>query len=202
MGPAPGNHEYWTGGAAGYFEYYGAAAEDPSKGYYSFDLGRWHLIALNSNCDEVGGCGRRSAQTRWLRQDLATSRARCTLAYWHHPRFSSGPHGSSAAYREFWRALYAANADVVVVGHDHDYERFAPQNAEGLADSARGLRELVVGTGGKSLYPFDGRAANSEARNATTFGVLKLTLRPKSYAWRFVPVAGGTFTDSGSAACH
>jgi len=126
--PTPGNHDYWTADAAGYYEYFGAAAGDPSRGYYSFDLGRWHLIALNSNCAEVGGCGRRSPQTRWLRADLAASSARCTLAYWHHPRFSSGPHGSSTAYREFWRALYAANADVVVVGHDHDYERFAPQD--------------------------------------------------------------------------
>jgi hypothetical protein len=200
--PTPGNHEYGTTGAAGYYDYFGAAAGDRSKGYYSFDLGRWHLIALNSNCDEVGGCGRKSPQTKWLRADLAASSAACTLAYWHHPRFSSGPHGSSTAYRELWKALQTANADLVVVGHDHDYERFAPQNADGVVDAARGIREFVVGTGGKSLYPFAGRAANSEVRQWTTFGVLKLTLRARGYDWRFVPVAGNAFTDSGSASCH
>ena len=200
--PTPGNHEYGTVDAAGYYEYFGAAAGDPSRGYYSFDLGRWHLIALDSNCEEVGGCGRRSPQTRWLRADLAASSARCTLAYWHHPRFSSGVHGGSRAYREFWIALQAAGADLVVVGHDHDYERFAPQDRDGVADPARGIREFVVGTGGRSLYPFVRRAANSEARNSTTYGVLKLTLRAKGYDWRFVPVAGSTFTDAGSASCR
>ncbi|HET6622980.1 MAG TPA: Calx-beta domain-containing protein, partial [Gaiellaceae bacterium] len=127
--PVPGNHEYRTDGADGYFGYFGAAAGDPAKGYYSYDLGGWHLVALNSSCSEVGGCGAGSRQERWLRADLAASSAPCTLAYWHHPRFSSGSHGSDPSYEAFWRALYEAGADVVLVGHDHDYERFAPQTA-------------------------------------------------------------------------
>ena len=199
--PAPGNHEYATPNAAGYFQYFGQAAGDPAKGYYSFGLGGWHLIALNSNCAQVGGCGKNSRQTRWLRNDLAAHPASCTLAYWHHPRFSSGPHGSDSTFKPFWQALYSANADVVLVGHDHDYERFAPQDANGARDSARGLRQFVVGTGGKTLYSFSSPVANSEVR-ASVFGVLKLTLRAGAYDWRFIAEGAETFTDSGSAACH
>jgi acid phosphatase type 7 len=200
--PAVGNHDYNTRGAAGYYRYFGSAAGNPATGYYSFDLGAWHLVALNSNCTAVGGCGQRSPQNRWLRADLAAHKGvKCTLAYWHHPRFSSGQHGSDPTYAAFWRALYAANADVVLVGHDHDYERFAPQTANGIADARRGIREFVVGTGGRSLRDFSTTAPNSEVRDGTTFGILGLTLRPTHYSWRFVP-AVGSFADAGSDSCH
>ncbi len=200
--PVPGNHEYGTPQAAGYFAYFGRRAGAPARGYYSYDIGAWHLIALNSNCGAVGGCGRGSPQERWLRADLAAHTASCTLAYWHHPRFSSGLHGDDETYIAFWRTLYAAGADVVLVGHDHDYERFAPQDALGRADPARGIREFVVGTGGRSRYPFRLPRPNSEARNFGTYGILTLTLHRNSYDWRFVPEAGKTFTDAGSATCH
>ncbi len=200
--PAAGNHDYGTRGAAGYYAYFGAAAGDPAKGYYSFDIGAWHLIAMNSNCVFVGGCGPGSPQERWLREDLAATGGRtCVLAYWHHARFSSGPHGSDQAYDAFFRALHESGADVVLVGHDHDFERFAPLNPEGQADPARGIRQFVVGTGGRSHYPFTRLLLTSEVRNADTFGVLILTLHPASYEWEFVPERGKTFTDKGSAQC-
>ena len=199
--PVPGNHEYRMAGAPGYFEYFGTAAGDPAKGYYSFEVGEWHVVALNSNCAEVGGCDAGSAQERWLRVDLAAHRARCTLAYWHHPRYSSGLHGSSSTYAAFWQALVDASADLVLVGHDHDYERFAPQNARGGRDLARGMREFVVGTGGRSLRKFTRVSPNSEARDATSFGVLELTLGADAYEWRYRP-AVGRFADAGSARCH
>lgn len=200
--PAPGNHEYATPDAQGYFGYFGAAAGDPTRGYYSFDIGAWHLIALNSNCASIGGCGAGSPQEQWLRADLADHPARCTLAYWHHPRFSSGWHGSDAAYTAFWRSLYDAGADIVLNGHDHGYERFAPQDPNGVADSGRGIREFVVGTGGRSLYGFRTVQAHSAVSNAETFGVLVLTLQPTSYEWKFLPEPGKEFTDSGRRNCH
>jgi hypothetical protein len=201
--PAPGNHEYYTAGASGYYNYFGAAAGDPSKGYYSYDLGAWHIVSLNSMCENVGGCGANSTMVSWLRQDLAAHPSSCTLAYWHHPVFSSGSdHGNDPKMIPSCDALYAAGADVVLSGHDHDYERFAPQTASGVADSARGIREFVVGTGGRSHYSFGTIRANSQVRNSDTFGVLKLTLHPTSYDWQFVPEAGKTFSDSGSASCH
>ena len=200
--PVPGNHEYRSATAAPYFHYFGARAGDPAKGgYYSYDVGDWHVVALNSNCANVDGCDSGSAQERWSRSDLAAHRARCTLAYWHHPRYSSGRHGSDATYAAFWQALVDANADLVLVGHDHDYERFAPQDARGAHDPARGIREFVVGTGGKSLRRFESVRANSEARDATSFGVLELTLGHDAYAWRFL-AAVGSFSDAGSARCH
>lgn len=199
--PVPGNHEYRTASAAAYFRYFGARAGDPAKGYYSFEVGEWHVVALNSNCAEVGGCDAGSAQERWLRSDLAAHPARCTLAYWHHPRYSSGWHGSDATYAAFWQALVDANADLVLVGHDHGYERFTPQNARGGRDLARGIREFVVGTGGRSLRSFQSVRPNSEARDATSFGVLELTLGDDAYAWRF-QAALGAFADAGSAWCH
>jgi hypothetical protein len=199
--PVPGNHEYRTPGAAGYFEYFGEAAGDPAEGFYSYDLGSWHVVALNSNCAAIGGCQEGSPQERWLRADLAATPARCTLAYWHHPRYSSGFHGSDRAYRPFWQTLYDANADVVLVAHDHDYERFAPQDANGRRDLRRGIPQFVVGTGGRSLRTFPRIEPNSEARDAASFGVLELTLGSEVFAWRFRP-AVGTFTDSGSARCH
>ncbi len=199
--PAVGNHEYRTTGAAGYFGYFGEAAGSPAAGYYSFDLAGWHLVALNSNCSQVGGCEDGSTQERWLRRDLAASDATCTLAYWHHPRFSSGPHGSDRTYVAFWRALTAAGADIVLVAHDHDYERFAPLTSDGRLDLERGIRQFVVGTGGRGLRGFAGRASYSEVRDARSFGVLELTLGRGAYAWRF-RAAIGSLADSGSYRCH
>jgi acid phosphatase type 7 len=200
--PVPGNHDYRTSGAAGYFGYFGGAAGDPRTGYYAYDLGTWRVLVLNSNCRQVGGCGPGSAQEKWLLEDLAARPAPCTVAMWHHPRYSSGAHGDDTDMRHLWKVLYDAGADVVLAGHDHTYERFAPQNPAGEADPARGIREFVVGTGGRSHYEFEKIDRDSEVRNNTTYGVLKLTLRPSSYDWEFVPVAGGTFRDSGSGTCH
>ena len=201
--PAPGNHEFHSAGAAYYFQYFGSAAGESSKGYYSYELGTWHIIVLNSECLEAGGCDKDSAQGKWLSQDLAVHPAACTLAYFHKPLFSSGgAHGDDLTIKPLWDALYAANADVVVSGHDHDYERFAPQTPEGKADPLRGIREFVAGTGGKNHRPFGTPHANSEVRDSTTFGVLKLTLLPGRYQWEFVPEAGKSFTDSGSGSCH
>jgi acid phosphatase type 7 len=201
--PSVGNHEYLNVGALGYYNYFGAAAGDPSKGYYSYDLGAWHIIALNSMCENVGGCGASSTMVTWLKGDLAANPSSCTLAYWHHPVFSSGSaHGNDPKMIPSWDALYAAGADVVLSGHDHDYERFAPQTSSGVADPARGIKEFVVGTGGRSHRAFGTIRANSEVRNSDTYGVLKLTLHTSSYEWQFVPEAGKTFSDSGSGSCH
>lgn len=200
--PAAGNHEYGSAGAAGYFSYFGAAAGGPDKGYYSYELGDWHVVVLNSNCTEVGGCTFGSAQELWLRSDLAGSSTRCTLAYWHHPRFSSGKHGSSTEMQAVWNDLYRAGADLVLSAHDHNYERFAPQNAVGTAAPAYGIREFVVGTGGAILDSRGTPVPNSQAWDSTTYGILKLSLRPTGYDWEFLPVAGQTFTDSGSTSCH
>jgi hypothetical protein len=200
--PAPGNHEYRTKGAAPYFKYFGPAAGEPGKGYYSYELGDWHIISLDSDCSHIGGCALGSSEEKWLRQDLAAHPARCTLAYWHHPLFSSGSHGNNPELKPFWHDLYEAGAEIVVNGHDHDYERFAPQDPEGRLDQTKGIREFVVGTGGRHLRPFKTSLANSEVRDSATHGVLKLTLRPDGYDWEFIPVAGMTFRDSGSGACH
>jgi hypothetical protein len=200
--PTPGNHEYQTPGAAGYFDYFGAAAGNRAQGWYSYDLGTWHVVVLNSNCDSVGGCGPGSTQLRWLADDLAAHPHACTLAYWHHPRFSSGPHGDDSTYDAFWRTLYDAGADVVLAGHDHDYERFAPQNPSGQSDPDHGIREFVVGTGGRETRPFAGVRPNSEARDDRDLGVLRLRLRADGYDWEFLPVPGATFTDRGSDGCH
>ena len=201
--PAPGNHEFHAAGASPYFDYFGATAGDPKTGYYSYELGAWHIIVLNSECKDVGGCEPGSPQERWLRSDLAAHPAACKLAYWHKPLFSSGgAHGNDLTVKPLFQALYDAHADVVVGGHDHDYERFAPQNPDGAADPANGIREFVVGTGGKNHRPFRESKLNSEVRDATAFGVLKLTLKPKSYDWQFIAEAGKSFTDSGTGACH
>jgi len=196
--PAPGNHDYNTSGATGYYKYFGGLAGPSSRGYYSYDLGSWHIISLNSNIDMSAG----SAQERWLRADLAASNKECTLAIWHHPRFSAGKHGSSTKSQDVYQALYEAGAEVVVVGHDHNYQRFAPQTAEGQLDRQRGIRQFVAGMGGASSYSFDSPIANTEAYNTDTYGVLKLTLGPGTYQWEFVPVAGKTYRDSGSGTCH
>jgi len=201
--PAVGNHEYETPNAAGYFAYFGKAAGKPTEGYYSFERGDWHLIALNSNCAEVGGCGVSSPQGQWLKADLAKNQSKCTLAYFHHPLFTSGEDRPGVSeVKPLWETLYKSGAEVVLNGHDHNYQRFAPQDPEGRVNSQRGLREIVVGTGGRLHYPIGNPIANTQAYNDHTFGVLKLTLHPISYEWKFIPVAGERFTDSGSARCH
>jgi len=201
--PAPGNHEFHSAGASFYFEYFGKAAGDPKDGFYSYGFGSWYIISLNSECIEVGGCNEGSREEKWLRADLAAHPAACTLAYFHKPLFSSGgAHGNDLEIKPLFQALYDANADVILNGHDHDYERFAPQNPDGKPDAARGIREFVVGTGGKNHRPFGDAKPNSEVRDATAFGVLKLTLKSNSYDWEFIPEAGKAFTDSGSGACH
>jgi acid phosphatase type 7 len=204
--PAIGNHEYQTLDGQGYFQYFGAAAGDPRTGYYSYDVGTWHMIVLNSNCYKLGGCGASTPQVKWLKADLAAHPNTCTLAYWHHPHFSSGfsyddnsGHNPTGA---FWNELYAAGADLVLNGHDHDYERFGLQDPEGEPDPGYGIREFVVGTGGRSYSSFPTPSLNSEVREGSTYGVLELTLHRASYDWRFVPVAGRAFTDSGSGRCH
>jgi len=212
--PAPGNHEYKSTNpdlygynlckpnAQDYYGYFGTSAGDPTKGYYSYDLGSWHVIVLNTTrgCSVIS-CAAGSAQEQWLKADLAAHPAACTLAYWHEPRFSSKtPSTKSDA---FWKDLYAAGADVVLNAHVHNYERFAPQDPLAGADPARGIREFVVGTGGRS-HESSGTtvAANSEARNSTVFGILKLTLHASSYDWQFVPQAGQSYVDAGSGVCH
>jgi Ca2+-binding RTX toxin-like protein len=201
--PAIGNHEE---SGAGYFEYFNGpgAADGPAgpigSGYYSFDVGTWHLIALNSNCDHVGGCNTGSPQKLWLEQDLAANPATCTLAYWHHPVFSSTRPDSER--KPFWRTLYSAGAELILTGHAHNYERFAPQTADGIYDAANGITAIVAGTGGKSLTHFGTAVAdNSQVRLDTTFGVLMLVLHPSSYDWQFVSDAGQV-EDSGTRACH
>ena len=197
--PSAGNHEYNTPGAVGYYEYFGAAAGDPAKGYYSYDLGDWHIVVLNSNIAREAG----SAQEQWLLQDLAASGRSCTLAYWHHPRFNSGAsHGNNTTVQALWQALYDLNADVILNGHEHTYERFAPQTPAGVADPARGIRQFIVGTGGRSHYTLGTLQPNSQVFNGSTYGVLKLTLSAGSYSWQFVPVVGASFTDSGTTSCH
>jgi acid phosphatase type 7 len=202
---APGNHEYETGGASAYFDYFGEAAGDPDKGYYSYELGGWHIVALNSNCG-VGEirCGPGSPQGRWLEEDLAANDDKaCTLAYFHHPLFTSGSYRPGIERVErLWEILYAGGVDVVLNGHDHNYQRFAPQDPQRRADPEDGIREFVVGTGGRSNYQISQPIANTEVYNDYTYGVLELTLHPKSYDWEFVPVEGETFSDSGVARCH
>ena len=198
--PAVGNHEYGTPGAAGYFASFGARAGKPGRGWYSYALGGWHVVVLNANCEEVG-CDAGSPQQRWLAADLAAHPARCTLAYWHQPRFSSGLHGDENDVAPLWRTLQRAGADVVLSGHDHDYERFAPQDTDGRLDPAHGIVQFVVGTGGKSHYPILFARRNSRA-HATVFGVLALTLGHGAYRWRFVAEPGVGFHDAGAARCH
>jgi hypothetical protein len=208
--PVIGNHEYHTGSGCSppstYFGYFGAAAGPSPQAYYSYDLGAWHLIALNANCSKVGGCGAGSPQETWLRADLAANQEMCTLAYWHQPHFSSGSHGNDDGGANptgaFWETLYEAGADVVLNGHDHDYERFAPQTPLAVPDAQFGIRQFVVGTGGKNRTSFQTIQPNSEVRNSDTYGVLTMRLRPTGYDWQFIPEAGKTFADSGSTSCH
>lgn len=203
--PVLGNHEYELGNADGYFEYYGELAGDPEEGYYSYNLGTWHIVVLNTSDHCVAiVCDAGSAQEQWLRADLAANEAFCTLAMWHAPLFTTGtPEGSSRYLVPFWDALYESGADVIVNGHEHNYERFAPQTPDGIQDAAYGIRQFVVGTGGDSLNALvNPPAHNSEIRNDATYGVLKLTLHPATYDWEFIPAAGAEFRDSGSGECH
>ena len=198
--PAPGNHDYLNPDA--YHAYFGAAAGAPGQGYYSYELGAWHIIAVNSNCDLVDGCWAGSPQEIWLRADLAAHPAQCTLAYWHAPLFSSGYHGPYDAMRPIWQALSEAGAEVVVNGHDHQYERFAPQNPNGQLDEANGIRQFIAGTGGADKRYPPNWSANSQKIIAGVYGVLKFTLKSGSYDWEFIPEEGQDQTDSGSQNCH
>jgi hypothetical protein len=200
--PVVGNHDWQTDGAAGYRAYFGGAAAGPDGAtWYSREVGAWHVVVLDSNCAKIGGCGDDSPQGRWLAADLAASDARCTLALWHHPRFSSGEHGNDEAVQPLWARLHAAGADLVVNGHDHDYERFAPMDAAGNVQRPGGLREIVAGTGGAGLRSFKDVVPNSELRLAGVWGVLRLTLHPVNYDWEFLPVEG-LIADAGSTPCH
>ena len=194
--PVMGNHDYVNGGMA-YFQYFGARAGVDFTGYYSYAVGPWKVIALNSEIPSGAG----SAQMEWLVNELAITGASCTAVYWHRPLFSSGRHGDNPDMREVWRTLYQFNVDLVIGGHDHTYERFAPQDPDGRFDPARGIREFVVGTGGAPLYEFPNIRPNSEVR-AAVWGVAVFTLGAGGYQWEFVPVDGQTFHDSGSGSCH
>ena len=196
--PVPGNHEYATPNASGYFEYFGDLAGPAGLGYYAYDLGDWRVLALNSNVPASPG----SAQYEWVRQDLETNRHRCTLAIWHYPVFSSGHDTNIPVMKPIWALLDANGAEVVISGHAHSYERLAPLDQNGTRDDELGIRSFVVGTGGAYFTNLVQQAPNSEVFQNHTLGVLKLTLRTDSYDWRFVPVAGGTFADSGSGLCH
>jgi len=205
--PALGNHEYVEPTASAYFQYWGAQAGAPGKGYYSYDLGSWHIVVLNTNCGakNLGGCGVGSPEETWLKEDLAKHADACIIAYGHHALFSSGLFKSHAVHpelKQLWQDLYAAHADLVLAGHEHSYERFAPQDPDGKADPQRGIREIVVGTGGRSLDLLGFATPNSEVRDWTTYGVLKLTLDPGKYTWEFIPEEGSPFRDSGGGACH
>jgi hypothetical protein len=196
--PARGHDRF---GGGGYRRYWGELAGTRASPWYSRDVGAWHIVSLNSNCSKVGGCDRGSAEERWLRADLAAHPADCTLAFWHEPRFSSSENAAPKMLA-IWQALYDLRADLVLSGDVHSYERFRPQDAAGRHDPRLGLRQFVVGTGGKSLTPFEKRRAGSQFRNASVFGVLELTLHPRGYRWRFVPEQGGPAIDSGSDRCH
>jgi Calcineurin-like phosphoesterase len=188
--PAPGNHEYVTSGASAYFADLGSLAGVAGQGWYAYDIGPWRVLSLNSNCGSVG-CDAGSAQVAWLRAQLASAPG-CTLAYWHHPRYSSGMHGDNAFVDTLWSTAVDGGVDLVLGGHDHDYERL----------TANGVREFVVGTGGRSLYTFPGGpSSHTEARTDSTYGLLKLTLGDGTYSWQFLPAGGGTYTDAGTGTC-
>jgi hypothetical protein len=195
--PVPGNHEYNTPGASGYFGYFGSAAGNAGEGWYSYSLGAWRVFALNSEVSAFPG----SPQYEWLRAELAANPSKCALAYWHTPVFGSGTNGGNTQMQAVWALLQQSGVDVILTGHNHSYERFGKQDSNGRS-AALGMRQFVVGTGGAPLTGFGSIAANSEVRDSTAWGVLKLTLMPETYAWQFVPVAGKSFSDSGSDTCH
>jgi acid phosphatase type 7 len=210
--PAPGNHEYHAPHAGPYYSYFCGGSGPPLQGWTSFDIGAWHIVSLNSVCggdaelsssmtDEFGGCGPDSPQARWLEADLAAHPSACTLAFWHHPRFSSGVHGNGEFMRHLWRILHKAGVELALTGHSHAYERFAPMASDGRIDLERGLRQFVVGTGGAPLHELGRAVAGSELQHDSSYGVLRLELRERSYAWSFVSV-DGSFTDQGEQPCH
>lgn len=200
--PTPGDDDYDTPGAAGYFAYFGDAARDPATGYYAYDAGAWRVYVINSSCRQVGGCAEGSAQELWLRADLAANPRECVLAMWHEPHFSSGPKGGSDSMRQMWRVLYDAGAELILNGNHHVYERFAPQSPAGKADPERGIVEFVVGTGGAAPDGFDAPLPNSLVRKARVYGVLRLDLSPTGYAFEYLDVAGRDFSDRGAGECH
>jgi len=204
--PTTGNHDNATKNAQGYWAFFGERGGPYDRYYYSYDLGAWHVVVLNSDCWRVGGCDPGDPQLEWLRRDLEQHPNLCTLAYWHRPPFSSGRYGDLEDTKRvlpLWAVLYEKGVDALLTGHEHSYERFAPMNAEGERDDARGVRLFVVGTGGGNLRDFENDPLpTTEVRQDHTWGVLKLTLKPAGYDWKFLPVAGKTFTDSGSATCR
>jgi len=204
--PATGNHDEATKNAQGYWDYFGARGGPYDRYYYNYDLGTWHIVVLNSDCWRVDGCDIDDPQAEWLRMDLRNHPTACTLAYWHRPPFSSGRYGDpkdTERVRPLWRVLYEEGVDVLLTGHEHSYERFMPMNAEGERDDVGGIRLFIVGTGGGNLRDFENDPLpTTEVRQDHTWGVLKLTLKPTEYDWEFLPVAGKSFTDSGSGSCH
>lgn len=199
--PVPGNHEYYSPNAAGYYSYYGTRAGDPKRGYYSYTLGAWRILALNSNCDAIGGCDTKSQQMAWIKKDLAANKTLCTLAYWHHPRFSSGTHGNAEFMQDIWAELAKAGVDLVLNAHDHTYERFRPLDSSGQPN-AKGIRQFVIGTGGRSLYAFKNPNPNSVIKQNTSLGVGIFRLEPKGYRWEYKAERGSSFKDSGIGQCH
>jgi hypothetical protein len=201
--PVPGNHDYATVGAADYFTYFGRRAGPRGRGYYAFTAGSWRVYALDSDCEAGGGCREGTAQHRWLKADLAAHPTACSMAVMHHPTFSSGPHANHVDTMPLVRVLYRAGVEIIVNGHDHIYERFAPARPWGQIDIQHGIRQFIVGTGGAGLYPFRaGRPPHSQRRQNREHGVLRLELGTEAYAWRFLPVPPGTFSDQGAGTCH
>ncbi|MDQ4035462.1 MAG: metallophosphoesterase, partial [Chloroflexota bacterium] len=201
--PAVGNHDFKQRQASGYHAYYGDRGGEFDLYYYSYDINGWHIVVLNSECHRVG-CDFDSddgEQVEWLAADLAASDASCTIAMWHHPRWSSGRYSNDVDYDRIWEVLYEHGVEIVLNGHEHLYERFEPMNPDGELDENRGIRQFIVGTGGGNLRDFENIQPNSAARGVD-HGVLRLDLRQTSYDWEFMPVAGGTFTDAGSGRCH
>jgi alkaline phosphatase len=199
---AMGNHDVKTDDGAPLKAYLGDAVSRDGRTWFSDDLGAWHVVVLDSNCGFLqAACGSESNQVRWLREDLAASGASCTIALWHHPRFSSGYHGNSGSVGAFWDALHDAGAELVLNGHEHDYERFEPQDPDGIADPSGGITEIVAGTGGGDLKPFERKAPNSLVRIADAYGVLELTLRTSGWSYRFL-ATDGRVLDQGDGTCH
>jgi len=199
--PSPGNHDYNSGSLEAYFSYFYPSSGDPGKNYYSFDLGNWHIVSLNNNCSEIS-CGPESDQIKWLKQDLEAHSNLCTLAFYHKPRWSSGPTMGDGLSAVIWKTLYAGKVDVVVNGDEHHYERFARMGPDGAPDRISGIRQFIVGTGGAYHGLIDHIAVGSEVRHTGTFGVIRFTLYPSSYSWEFVPVDGESFTDFGQDTCN
>ena len=199
--PSPGNHEYYTPNASGYYKYFGTRAGNPKLGYYTYKLGNWRVYALNSNCDFIGGCDANSPQVKWLKQTLLANPSQCSLAYWHHPRFSSGRHGNTPFMQDIWAVLAKAKIELVLAGHDHTYERFASLDENGKPN-LKGIHSFVIGTGGRSLYAFTNPHPHSQIKQNTTLGISKFVLEPNGYSWEFLAAKGSDFKDSGNGKCY